>query len=244
MTSIVYGGRTNQGQPLGVLMLDTKFPRIPGDVGNAFTFDFPVRYYTVKDASINRAVKMGDPSLLPPFIEGAKALEAAGCGAIATSCGFLVMFQQQLAAAVDIPVISSSLLQVPYVARMLGPDHKVGILTARAASLGEKHFRGAGMADLDVAIKGMDEYPEFTRAFILDEPCMDVDLVEKEMEAAARSLVETEPNLGAVVLECTNMPPFAHIVRRVTARPVYDVYTLISHTVGALLRRPFPRTYL
>jgi len=243
MTSIVYGGRTNQGQTLGVLMLDTKFPRIPGDVGNGFTFDFPVRYYTVKGASINRTVRMGDPSLLPPFIEGAQALEAAGCGAVATSCGFLVMFQQQLAAAVNIPVISSSLLQAPYVARMLGPERKVGILTARAASLGEKHFRGAGMEGLEVAVKGMDDYPEFTRAFILDEPEMDVELVEKEMGAATRALQEMEPNLGAVVLECTNMPPFAHIVRQVSGLPVYDVYTLICHTVGAILRKPFHRGY-
>lgn len=243
MTSIVYGGRTNQGQPLGILMLDTRFPRIPGDVGNGFTFDFPVRYYTVRGASIKRTVNQGDPSLLPPFIEGAKALEAEGCGAVATSCGFLVMFQKEIAAAVNIPVITSSLLQVPYIARMLGPGRKVGILTARAASLGENHFRGAGLGGLDVAIQGMDEYPEFTKVFILNEEKMDLGQVEREMAAAARALVEMEPKVGAVVLECTNMPPFAHIVRRATGLPVYDVYTMINHTVGALLRKPFAQTY-
>ena len=244
MSPTVYGCRTNQGQPLGVLMLETVFPRIPGDVGNAFTFDFPVRYHTVKGASIARAVQAGDPELLQPFIEGARVLEEAGCRAITTSCGFLVMFQKELAEAVNVPVLTSSLLQVPYVARMLPPRKKVGILTARAASLSDKHFRGAGMEEVNVAIKGMDQCPEFTRAFILNETAMDPEIIEREMVAAARSLVEAEPDIGALVLECTNMPPYAHAVQRATGLAVYDVFTLINHTVGALLRRPFDNTII
>ena len=129
--TIVKGGITNQGMLVGILMLDTVFPRLPGDVGNGWTFDFPVMFRKVLGANPTSVVKNADPALLRPFIEGAQALEAAGAKAIATSCGFLVMFQKEMAEAVNIPVISSSLLQVPFVDRLLGPDKKVGIITAK-----------------------------------------------------------------------------------------------------------------
>jgi maleate cis-trans isomerase len=242
--SIAHGGTTNQGQPIGILMLDTKFPRVPGDVGNAFTFNFPVRYQTVLGANPTRVVKEADPTLLQPFIDGAKALEAAGCGAISTSCGFLVMFQKELADAVKIPVISSSLLQVPFVAKLIGSDKKVGIITARAASLTQKHFVGAGMEHCNFAIQGMEDFPEFTNAFIEGNQTIDLDVAEAEMVQASRRLVLNHPEVRAIVLECTNMPPFAHAVAQATGLPVFDIVTLIRYTASALLRGPFTPLYI
>lgn len=237
--TLAYGGYTNQGQVIGILMLDTKFPRIPGDVGNAFTFDFPVRYHTVVGSNPTRVVIEADPALLEPFIEGARALEAAGCSAITTSCGFLVMFQKELAAAVNVPVLTSSLLQVPFVSMMLGPHKKVGILTARASSLTEKHFRGAGMENCNYAIQGMEEYPEFTNAFIKGHMVFDIETVRREMVDAARKLVRENPDVGAIVFECTNMPPFAYDVQQAVGLPVFDIVTLIRYFAMGILRSPF-----
>ncbi len=237
--TLAYGGFTNQGQVIGILMLDTKFPRIPGDVGNAFTFDFPVRYQTVVGANPTRVVKEADPALLEPFIEGAKALEDAGCSAITTSCGFLVMFQKEMAAAVNVPVLTSSLLQVPFVASMLGPHKKVGILTARASSLTEKHFRGAGMENCSFAIQGMEEYPEFTNAFIEGHTVLNVEKVREEMVDAAKKLVRENSDVGAIVFECTNMPPFAYDVQQAVGLPVFDIVTLVRYVAMGFLRSPF-----
>lgn len=237
--TLAQGGFTNQGQTIGILMLDTKFPRIPGDVGNAFTFDFPVRYQTVIGANPTRVVKEADPTLLQPFIDGAKALEAAGCDAITTSCGFLVMFQREIASAVDIPVLSSSLLQVPFVSSFLGPDKRVGILTARASSLGEKHFIGAGMENCSFAIQGMEEYPEFTNAFIEGHTTLDIQKAETEMVDSAQKLVNSNPDIGAIVLECTNMPPFAYAVQQAVRLPVFDIVTLVRYAAMGLLRGIF-----
>lgn len=237
--TLAQGGFTNQGQTIGILMLDTKFPRIPGDVGNAFTFDFPVRYQTVIGANPTRVVKEADPTLLHPFIDGAKALEAAGCDAITTSCGFLVMFQREIASAVDIPVLSSSLLQVPFVSSFLGPDKRVGILTARASSLGEKHFIGAGMENCSFAIQGMEEYPEFTNAFIEGHTTLDIQKAETEMVDSAQKLVNSNPDIGAIVLECTNMPPFAYAVQQAVRLPVFDIVTLVRYAAMGLLRGIF-----
>ena len=143
----------------------------------------------VLGANPTSVVKNADPALLRPFIEGAQALEAAGAKAIATSCGFLVMFQKEMAEAVNIPVISSSLLQVPFVDRLLGPDKKVGIITAKASSLTEKHFKGAGMENCKFAIQGMEEFPEFFRTYIENTPEMDVEKATGEMREAGRKLV-------------------------------------------------------
>jgi len=237
--SIVYGEAVYSRQPIGVLMLDTRFPRVPGDIGNALTFDFPVRFQTIVGASPTRVVKEADPTLLQPFIEGAKALEAAGCGAITTSCGFLVMFQQEMAAAVHIPVLSSSLLQVPFVAKMLGPHQKVGILTARASSLTPKHFRGAGMENCSFAIGGMEAFPEFTNTFIEGKLQLDFIQAETEMIQAAQTLIKENPDVGALVFECTNMPPFAHAVQQAVKLPVFDIVTLVRYAASGLLRSPF-----
>jgi len=237
--TLAHGGFTNQGQTIGILMLDTKFPRIPGDVGNAFTFDFPVRYQTVIGANPTRVVKEADPTLLQPFIDGARALEKAGCSAITTSCGFLIIFQKEMSCAVNIPVLSSSLLQVPFISQLLGPERRVGILTARASSLGDKHFVGAGMENCNFAIQGMEEYPEFTNAFIEGHTTLDVQKAEAEMIDAAQKLIKQNPDLGAIVLECTNMPPFAHAVQQAVKLPVFDIVTLVRYVAMSLLRGTF-----
>jgi len=233
------GGYTNQGQPIGILMLETVFPRILGDVGNAFTFDFPVRYLTVRGANSRRVIKEADPTLLTPFIDGAKELEQSGCGAVTTSCGFLAMFQREMAAAVKIPVLTTSLLQVPFVSSFMAPDQKIGIMTARASSLTEKHFDGAGMQGYNYAIQGMDEYPEFTDVFIEGKSTLDVHQAEAEMVDGAHKLVKTYPEIGAIVFECTNMPPFAHAVQKAVNLPVFDIVTMIRYAVMGLIRNPY-----
>jgi Asp/Glu/hydantoin racemase len=224
---------------IGIIMLDTVFPRIPGDIGNPATFSFPVRYRTVKGASPQRVVKEADPRLLRPFIEAAQALEREGVGAIATSCGFLAIFQRELADAVQVPVFSSSLLQVPLAHAMLGGNRRIGVLTASAESLTPGHLLGVGIRDIPLVVTGMDDADEFTAAFIRGKPSLDARRVRREMVAAARRMADSCPELGAVVLECTNMPPYAEAVQQVLGIPVFDVVTLIRHVYAGLQRQAF-----
>ena len=150
--ALLRGGRTVYGQALGILMLDTRFPRPPGDVGNANTWPFPTQYRIVRGADTSRIMgEHPDPTLLEPFLEAARDLEAHGVRAITTSCGFLAVFQRELAAAVSIPVLTSSLLQVPLVSRLLRPDQKVGVLTERP-HLTERHFQAVGWSARDVPV--------------------------------------------------------------------------------------------
>jgi Asp/Glu/hydantoin racemase len=241
-TGRVRGGFNQYGFTVGILMLDTRFPRIRGDMGNATTFPFPVRYHRVSGADPDLVVRRGAEGLLPAFVEGAKALEHEGVGAITTNCGFLIKYQSQLARAVRVPVFTSSLLLVPLVHRMLPPAQRVGIMTVNAASLTPEHLAGAGIgADVPLAVVGMETEKEFTRALLDNELELDVDLAREEHIRVARRLVSEHPDVGAIVLECTNMPPYTADIQRETGRPVFDILSLVTMAHHALVAGQSPR---
>jgi Asp/Glu/hydantoin racemase len=222
------GDGDEHGFSMGVLMLDTRFPRIPGDIGNASTFDFPVRYHRVAGASPDRVVGGHGRELLPLFIEGARILERNGARAITTSCGFLARFQGELAVAVRVPLFTSSLLLVPLIHRMLPPDRVVGIMTVDASVLAAEHLVGAGITpQMRVAVAGLETEREFTRALLGDRPTLDVEAARAEHVAVARRLVAAHPEVGAVVLECTNMPPYRADIQEAIGLPVFDIMTLV-----------------
>jgi len=232
-----WGGVPDPGAPLGVLMLDTHFPRVPGDVGNAATWPFPVLYRTVEGAIGTEVVRDLRPErLLEPFVEAALELERAGVSLITTSCGFLVLFQQELQARLHVPILSSSLLQVPWLLTLLPPSRQVGVLTIEGRSLSPPHLAAAGVADPErVAIFGLDEAGGyFTRQILGDRTELDVARAAAEHEIATRMLLDRHSNVGAIVLECTNMPPYAERIRAVSGLPVYDLTTLIGWAIGGM----------
>jgi hypothetical protein len=238
----VRGGQNIFGFSVGILMLDTHFPRIPGDMGNAATFDFPVLYHRVRGASPERVVRHGHRELLPAFVEGARALEREGVRAVTTNCGFLAMFQAEVAAAVSIPVFTSSLMLVPLVHRMLPPDKAVGIMTVDASSLRPDHFTGAGITkDVPTVIAGMETEKEFTRVMIGNQLELDVDIAREEHLTVSRRMVEAHPEIGAIVLECTNMPPYRADIQAATGLPVFDITTLVRMVHDAVSRGLPPR---
>ncbi len=224
---------------IGIIMLDTVFPRIPGDVGNPNTFSFPVKYKVVKGADPKRVVIDADPHLLQPFIQAARSLESAGVKAISTSCGFLAMFHQELVNAVDIPVFSSSLLQVRFVGELIKNTQKVGILTARSQSLTIKHFAGVGIESYPRVIGGMDRAEEFSAVFIDGKKDIDIDKCREEIVTVAKKMVDSDPDIGAIVLECTNMPPYARAIQDTVGLPVFDVVTMINYAYSSVNKQIF-----
>jgi Asp/Glu/hydantoin racemase len=239
----VRGGFNQYGFTVGILMLDTRFPRILGDMGHAATFSFPVRYHRVPGAAPDLVVRRGAAALLPAFIDGARALEREGVGAITTNCGFLAKFQREMSAALTVPVFTSSLLLVPLVHRMLPAGRRVGIMTVDASSLTAEHFEGAGIgSDIPVAVGGLETEKEFTRVLLDDELVLDVDRARAEHIAVARRLVAEFPDVGAIVLECTNMPPYTADIQRETGLPVFDIVSLVTMVHDALVTSVGPRS--
>src|SRR5579883_2087238 len=189
---------------IGVLCLETYFTKIPGHIRNPETFHFPVKYKVVQGASPARLVLQSDPALLQPFIDAARELEAEGCAAITGSCGFLALFQKELADAVEVPLFASSLLQVPLINRFLRRHQSVGILTARKSSLTARHLEATGAAGVPVCVAGLDDQPEFTEVIIEQRRTeLNVDRLRAEVLNVVARMSEENPNMGALVIECT-----------------------------------------
>jgi hypothetical protein len=238
---IIHGDRTTYGMAVGVLMLDTIFPRIPGDIGNATTFRYPVCYHIVQGASTDRIMaEEPDPELIESFIEGARFLEKMGVRLITTSCGFLGPFQPYLSEAVKIPVITTALIQVPTVSAMVG-GRKVAVLVERAHIMTENHFQGAGWSqkEIPVVVHGMPEDAYFPTVFIGNSREADIERLAADMTALGKRLIAAHPDVGAVVCECTNFVPFNRTLQDVVKVPVFDIVTLVHSVCDASVREKF-----
>lgn len=239
--AVVRGGRTTYGESIGILMLDTRFPRIPGDIGNATTFDFPVRFKVVKGASPIRVVVENDSALLQPFIEAARELQAEGVRAITTSCGFLAMFQPEMAEAVDVPVFTSSLLQVPIVHRMLKPNQEIGILTAHGETLHPRFLRAVGIDEsVPVVIGGSQHTEAFYGVFVQNGLELDTEAAEAGVVQMAEAMIREHPHIGAFVCEGTNFSSFGPAVQEATGRPFFDIITMTRWVHEAVVKRRVP----
>ena len=237
-------GVESYGHAIGILLIDCSTPFIPGDVGNASTYGFPVLYKTVPDVTLTRLIEEGDLSLTKAVINTAKELEKAGVRAISSDCGYMIHFQRQVAAEVNVPVIMSSLIQLPMLERTIGPSKKIGVICANRKKLTPDLLDAAGVRDKSLfVIRGMEEKPYF-RAPILDEkPELVYEEIEKEITSVASEMVSSHPEIGPILLECSNMPPYAHAVQKITGRAIFDFTTLINLFFVSSFRKPFEGIY-
>lgn len=209
---------------LGIIMLDTTFERPVGDVGNAESWPFPVLYRKVSGANVRTVVTGRDESLLDAFVEAGEALRQQGARALTTSCGFLVLRQSLLASRLSLPVATSSLMQIPLVMRCLPAGKRVGVVTYERSSLTPAHFAQAG-ADPDTPTVGLPKEGYF-HGLIERGEAYDRDNLERELTETVQELLTREANIGAIVFECTNLPPFSAAIARRFGLPVFDILTM------------------
>jgi hypothetical protein len=228
----VIQGKPNQvfwGVPIGIIMLDTHIPFPPGDVGNATSYSYPVCFRVVEGATHSRFIKAGDRSLVDGFISAAKDLEENGVRAITGDCGFMALFQQEVASCVNVPVFLSPLLLVPMVSRMIRKDQAVGILTADSTSLTPRHLAAVGITpDMRIKIAGLERTEEFAAIYLQSQPHMDYDKVKREVLDVATEFTSSNPDLGALVLECSELPMFSADIREICNLPVFDFMAMIN----------------
>ncbi len=224
---IAKGGKSIYGASVGILMLDAQFPRIPGDMGNALTWPFPVHYRIVRGANPDHVVRRGAVGLLDHFIDASRALVADGADGITTNCGFLSLFQEELASALNVPVVTSSLMQVAMVNATLPKGRRAGILTISGTSLTQEHLDKAHVPS-GTPIETTEGGREFTRVILGDETQLDLELAQADNVQAALRLQASHEDLGAIVLECTNMCPYAHAITDATGLPVFSMVDLVN----------------
>ena len=234
---ILKGGHSYYDVPVGVIALESYFPKPEGHIRYPASFDFPVIYKMVKGATVDRLIRERDPALLEPFIEAAKELEREGVKAITGSCGFLALHQKALADAVHIPVFISSLIQVPLVSRMLASDQKVGVVVANQNALSRDHLSGVGIADEPLVVAGMQDQPQFAEVILRGERNdLDMERFEQELVQVVSGLLEANPDVGALVLECTDLSHFAPKLYQQFDLPVFDLTSLTRMVAATVMR--------
>ncbi len=245
---LLKGGHNLYGHRIGILMIEGRFPRPPGAIGNATTFPFPVMHHVVKGASGSRMVRdIGalDPdsdafrSAIEPWLSGARHLEDQGCRGITTSCGFAALLQPYLLEAVTVPVFASSLMLIPFIAATLRSTQRVGVITAEAKSLTGRHLQAVGVDPARIHVIGMDGCPEFAATAWQDRITLDLAAAEAEAVGVAQRLVEAAPDVGALLLECSLLPPYAAAIQAEVGLPVFDFTHLVSLAHQACARTPF-----
>lgn len=206
---------TTERPVVGVIALESSFLKPIGHIREPAGFDFPIRYQVIPGATIDRLIRERDPALLQPFIAAAQALEREGVKAITGSCGFLALHQAAIAAAVEVPVFMSSLLQVPLVSRFLTPAQKVGVVVANSEALSKEHLAAVGIADEPLVIAGMQHQPQFAEVILQGAPRpLDLERFAAELDEVVQAMLQAHPEVGALVLECTDLSHFAPGLQR------------------------------
>ena len=243
---MIYRAREPQGsygRPIGIIVLEERIPCPPGTPGNPTTFPFPVCYEVAR--GIDTAALRASPARgVEAFIAAGQRLTERGAWAVAGNCGLMLVHQEALARALPVPVLLSSLLQVPLIARMLGPEAAIGVVVSREGSLGEQHVAlaraGSGAR---IVLASMQGKPHFTAAVGEERGELDFEAVTGEVVETAVALVREHPEVKALLFECVDLPPYAHAVQEAVDLPVFDMTTLIGHFQSALVRKPFSGVY-
>ncbi|MDX2480782.1 MAG: aspartate/glutamate racemase family protein [Desulfuromusa sp.] len=234
--------QTSYGEDIGILLLDTEVPFIQGDVANAKSYNYPVRYKRVEKLTA-KAIFAHDYGFVDAMIAAAQELEREGVKAITGDCGFMALFQQEVKAAVNIPVFLSSLTQLSFINQILRNDQKIGVVTANAVALTPSLFAAVGYAEPDnLVIQGLETTRYFCEAAIEEVGTLDSDRIREEVVHAALQLTQDQ-SVGALLLECSLLPVYGRSVQQATGLPVFDFLTMIDFVHSALVKKSFPDSF-
>ncbi|KAF2164938.1 hypothetical protein M409DRAFT_24839 [Zasmidium cellare ATCC 36951] len=233
----------SQLPPLGFIEVECFFTRPPGDPWNEQTWPFHLLRERATGSTADQLVTNGhyDQAFLDRFVAAGLRLAERGCVGIITSCGFLAMAQPQLAERLPIPIATSALIQVPSLLALLPPRKSIGILTFDGEKLGPTHLEQLGIPSSlhgRIHIAGARACGHLQRLVKEDAP-YDRQSIQTELNEAALAMQKKDPGLGAIVLECTQMPPFAEGIQQVVGSnvAVYDVYSMAMWFYSGLAKR-------
>ncbi|UOD34679.1 aspartate/glutamate racemase family protein [Deferribacteraceae bacterium V6Fe1] len=208
---------------------------LKGNSTNPETYNFPVMFRRVEGANIHTILENPDHDIMKKMIEEAKEMVEKGVKAITTSCGFNAIFQREMAEALNVPVFTSSLLQIPFISNMFGKNKTIAVITAKKRALKEEHLHAVGISsDISLSIYGMEECHEWNKIFEAPQEDVNLDIIEKEVIGTALKAINENQNISALVLECTDLPPFAESIRKVTDKPVFDFVTMVNYINSAI----------
>lgn len=228
--------RYTSGFALGIVAVELDYPKVPGNVVNATTFDFPVRYEKVSFEI--EQLFAGDPSIKDQVIKAAQKLEAEGVRAIMGACGYFAHFQKDVAAAVNVPVFMSSLCQLRTIKAWLPADKKIAVFAADGSSLNDDLLAQVGTDSDQLVVVNVGDRKAFAPIRWGKGP-LDNGALEDDLAALAKQVCAECPEVEAILLECSDLPPYACAIQRATGLHVFDFITLARWIESAVLQQPY-----
>jgi len=233
-------GQVSYGEAIGIILIENFAPFIPGDVANASTYSFPVRFQRIKGLTGKNLVWYKDTTMLNSVIEAGKELVKEGVRAVTGDCGYLALYQKEVANQLGVPVFLSSLLQVPFIFSMLSDGKKVGIICANSETLDASLLEKVGVdSSIPLYIKGMQNQENYLKAFLEEVGVLDSDKIEKEVVSLAEEMIQEEPKVGAILLESSVYPPYGAAVQEAVNLPVFDYVTMINYVYSSVVKKRF-----
>jgi hypothetical protein len=234
-------GQTSYGEAIGILLLDTFCPFIQGDVGNAASYCYPVRYKRIEGLTVERIFDH-DLGFVEKMIAGAKELETEGVKAITGDCGFMAIYQKEVKEYVNIPVFLSSLLQIPFIKATLPAQAKIGVITANSKSLTPDVFKKIGVDNDPLVILGLEDSKHFKEAVFDEMGFLDSDRIRQEVLSTVNRMKAEHPEVRSILLECSMLPPYGKDVQQAVNLPVYDYLTMINYVYSSIVKNRFEDT--
>ena len=228
--------RYTAGIPIGIIAIDLDYPKLPGNVVNASTYRFPVLYEKVSFEI--EALFRGDPAIRTQIVEAAVKLEGAGVRAIVGACGFFAHFQDAVKEAVHVPVFLSSLCQLPVIKTGLKKDQKIAVVAASGESVTDELLSHVGGNSSDIVVFDVGSWESFA-PIRWGKTKLDNGRLTKDLIALGERIRTDYPQVGAVLLECSDLPPYAWAVQKGSGLPVYDFITLINWVEHAAAQQPY-----
>jgi len=239
MEYFVKPGQVSYGEAIGIILLENFAPYIPGDTANATTYSYPVRFQRIPGFSVERIMNH-DMSLVDDLVQAAVTLQSEGVRAITGDCGFMALYQDRIAAAVQVPVFMSSLMQIPFIRLLTGAGGKIGVITANSRSLTLPLLRKAGVEHPEeLVIEGLEDTEHFSKSVFDEIGRLDSDIVQAEVLQAVENVLKRDSGVRVLLLECSLLPPYGAAVRDATGLPVFDYITMIDYVFSSVVKRKF-----
>ncbi|WP_067539069.1 aspartate/glutamate racemase family protein [Nocardia crassostreae] len=238
-------GQTAYGYPIGIICAQWHIPFIPGDVNHAASFDYPVRYLPVEvpGAEILRGAAAQE-TFTEVIVSAARRLEAEGVRAITSNCGFFGLWQRAVADAVAVPVFMSSLLLTPFLRSLIGAERKIGVVVANSAAVTDRLLESVGVRrDAATVFAGLESYSHFGSVVLEESGKLDSDVMRDEVVQACRELLVEHPDIGALLLECSDLPVYSRAVHEAVGIPVFDWVALIDFVERAVVPKVYHGIY-
>jgi len=222
---------------VGVLRLDYHYPPAVGDIAHPDSYGFTTYQEEVKGLFFDVAQAGGfQEEVLHNMTEAIKRLEARNVVGITGDCGFMMHYQCFARYVAKVPVFMSALIQCASLGAAVGHDKRVLILTANSETLkpgADKLLMQSGIEVNDpntFIIEGLQDLEGFEAVALAE--AVDVELVKKTIVVRVDEIIAREKENGTpiaiVLLECTELPAYADVLRSSTGMPVLDAITCVN----------------